>query len=401
MIMLPCPHRPPCSACPRFAEPGVAAGPLLDLEALARLHGIARVPVISGAASGFRHRARLAIRGRLGAPKIGLFELGTHRVVHVPSCVVHHPLINRVAEGVRRAMVDARLTSYSETAHLGAARYLQVVIERRSQTAQVMLVVNADPIAAPSSIESPSPADLRSCAAPASSRDPLSTCLESIRAELGAELHSLWLNFNRSRGNAILGPEFQRWRGPETVVEHFGGAQIHYPPGAFGQNNLDIAQQIVEHVRRRIPAGARVAEYYAGVGAIGLSVLAKVSSIRMNEVSPHSLAGLERGLAALDSADRAKVTVAAGPASTVIDAMTAADVVVADPPRKGLDSGLIDALAARPSRRFIYVSCGLDSFLADTNRLTASGALRLTDLTAFNLLPYTEHVETVACFDPA
>jgi tRNA/tmRNA/rRNA uracil-C5-methylase (TrmA/RlmC/RlmD family) len=393
--MLSCPHRPPCSACPRFAEPGVAAAPLLRLEALARAHGIAEVPVISGASSAFRHRARLAIRGRLGAPKIGLFELGTHRVVHVPSCVVHHPLINRVAAAVRRAMVDARLTTYSETAHLGVARYLQVVVERRSQTAQVVLIVNADPADTASSAYEPI------STASASPGDSLRACLEHIRAELGAELHSLWLNFNRGRGNAILGAEFRRWSGPETVVERFGGAEIHYPPGAFGQNNLDIAERIVGHVRERVPGGARVAEYYAGVGAIGLSVLNEVGEIRMNEISPHSLAGLERGLAALDPRDRAKATVVAGPASAALDAMSAADVIVADPPRKGLDTELADAIAARPPGRLIYVSCGLDSFLADADRLTASGGLRLTDLTAFNLLPFTEHVETLACFDRA
>ena len=62
-----------------------------------------------GARAGFRLRARLAIRGRLGAPKLGLFELGTHKLVHVPHCAVHHPLVNRVADVVRGALVDARV----------------------------------------------------------------------------------------------------------------------------------------------------------------------------------------------------------------------------------------------------------------------------------------------------
>jgi tRNA/tmRNA/rRNA uracil-C5-methylase (TrmA/RlmC/RlmD family) len=85
----------------------------------------------------------LAIRGRIGSPKIGLFEEGTHRVVHVPHCRVHHPLINRVAETVRGALIDARVPPYSEAAHRGLARYLQVVIERRSQRAQVVLSANS------------------------------------------------------------------------------------------------------------------------------------------------------------------------------------------------------------------------------------------------------------------
>jgi tRNA/tmRNA/rRNA uracil-C5-methylase (TrmA/RlmC/RlmD family) len=47
------------------------------------------------------------------------------------------------------------------------------------------------------------------------------------------------------------------------------------------------------------------------------------------------------------------------------------------------------------------VSCALSSFLEDAARLTVNGTLRLTALAAFNLLPFTEHVETVARFEHA
>jgi 23S rRNA (uracil1939-C5)-methyltransferase len=372
-----CPHRPPCPGCPRFGESGIAPAALGALDALARAHGLPAVSVISGKTAGFRLRARLAIRGRLGSPKLGLFELDTHRVVHIPNCSVQHPLINRVAAIVRRALVDARVTCYSERAQLGLARYLQVAVERSSQTAQVVIVAN--------------------CETPA----PLLGCFDLIRERLGAELHSLWFSANVGRANTILGPELQNWHGPAGVVEHFGGAAVHYPPGAFGQNNLDMAQAIIEHVRAEIPQGARVAEFYAGVGAIGLSVLARVSEIRMNEVGPHSLLGLELGLAALDAADRAKISIVPGPAGAARIAASEAQMVIADPPRKGLDPDLMSFLSEDPPERFLYISCGLDSFLNDAARLTAPGKLRLSALSAYNLLPFTGHVETVARFERA
>lgn len=372
-----CPHRPPCPACPRFGEQGLAFAARGALDDLARAHGLPEVAVISGRTAGFRLRARLAIRGRLGSPKLGLFELGTHRVVHIPHCSVQHPLINRVAGVVRRALVDARVTSYSDGAHLGLARYLQVAVERSSQTAQVVLVANS------------------------ASAEPLAACFDLIRERLGGELHSLWFNANVERSNTILGPEFHRWCGPASVVEHFGGAAVHYPPGAFGQNNLDIAQRMIEHVHGQIPQGARVAEFYAGVGAIGLSVLDRVGDIRMNEGSPHSLQGLELGLAELDPDVRAKIAVVPGAAGAAREAASGAQVVIADPPRKGLDLELTGYLSEHPSERFLYVSCGLESFLHDAARLTAHGKLRLVALTAFNLLPFTEHVETVARFERA
>jgi 23S rRNA (uracil1939-C5)-methyltransferase len=370
----PCPHRPACDGCPRYGAPGIAASAREMLDELTRVLGLPAASVISGPLSGFRHRARLAIRGRLGSPKIGLFEADSHHVVHIPNCRIHHPLINEVASIVRGALVDARVTCYSDRAHLGLARYLQVVVERSSGTAQVVLVANT------------------------ASVEPLAQCLDLIRARLGARLHSLWLNFNRQANNVILGPDFAHICGAHSVVEEFGAAAVHYPPGAFGQSNPQVAQLMVEHIRARIPADAPVTEFYAGVGAIGLSVLERISSLRLNEVSPQSLQGLELGLAQLAPQLRAKIEVVRGTAGACRHAGDGSQVIIVDPPRKGLDPDLTQYLATHPPERLIYISCGLASFMKDVAGLLGGGQLRLAELTAFNLLPFTDHVETIACF---
>ena len=373
--MTACPHRPPCPGCPRFGEPGIALAARGALEELTRIHRLPDIAVVTGNIAGFRHRARLAVRGRLGSPKVGLFELGTHRVVHIPNCSVHHPLINHVANVVRRALVDANVSCYSDAAHLGFARYLQVVVERSSQTAQIVVVANTE------------------------TAEPLAACLDLIRDRLGRDLHSLWFNANLGRSNTILGAEFQNWCGPASVVERFGGAEVHYPPGAFGQSNLEIAQLIIEHVCGQIPAGSRVVEFYAGVGAIGLSILRQVAEIKMNEVNVNSLHGLELGLERLNAAERAKVSVIPGEAGAAGLAASDVPIVIADPPRKGLDPQLSHRLSRHPPDRLIYISCEIESLRRDAAQLTAHGRLRLGGLTAFNLMPFTEHVESVACFE--
>ena len=250
-----------------------------------------------------------------------------------------------------------------------------MVVERASQRVQVVLVGNC-----------PDPG-------------PLGACLDLVRDRLGPVLHSLWFNANVARTNAILGPKFFLWCGPPSVIERFCGTAIHYPPGAFGQNNLEIAGRIVEHVRDLVPAGALVAEFYAGVGAIGLSMIDRVAGLRLNEVAPDSLRGLELGIQGLAPADRGKVEVLPGPAGVATRALDGAAVAIADPPRKGLDPALLQALCTRGPRRLVYVSCGFDTFLRDATHLTNEGGYALTGVRAYDLLPYTAHVETVACFD--
>jgi len=345
------------------------------LSMLARAQGLPRPVVVEGPAMGFRHRARLAIRGRAASPKIGIFQEGSHRITDVPRCVVHHPLVNTVAAAVKRAVRRTGVPLYGDVTHRGLLRYLQVVVERATSTAQVVLVAN----------------DV--------TPDALATTGEIVRADLGSALHSLWWNGNTTSTNAILGARWHRWAGPETTVETIGGARVFYPPGAFGQANLPLADRIVELVHGWVPRDARVLELHAGVGAIGLGLVARGQRVVFNEVSRFSLAGLNLGLDALGPDARRRTAVRRGPASNHLDAIADADVVVCDPPRRGLEPPLLAHLAAKPPARLIVVSCNPDAFLDETRMLLAGRRVRLAGLVPFALFPFTEHVETVAMFE--
>jgi 23S rRNA (uracil1939-C5)-methyltransferase len=320
-------------------------------------------------------RARLMVRGRARAPKVGIFQAGSHRIVDVPHCGVHHPLVNRVAAAVRDALRVTGTRPYAERAHVGELRALQVVVERASQSAQVVLVANTREPA------------------------PLLPLAESLRKELGDALHSLFWNGNPERTNTILGPLWSRLVGPETVRERIGGADVFFPPGAFGQANLDLADRVVERIHALVPAGARVVELYAGCGPIGLGLLARSRALAFVESGEDAVRGLRMGLAARPPEERAVALVLSGDAAAAAGLLPEAEVVIADPPRSGIAAAALDALCAAPPQRLLYLSCDLASFEAQAARLLADGRLRLASLTAFDLFPNTAHVETLACFD--
>lgn len=373
--MIVCPHRPACPGCPRLGEPALDGQVAAALEALAREHGLGPIAVRRGAPTGFRHRARLAVRGRASSPKVGIFAEGSHRIVDIPRCLVHHPLVNRVAGELRRAMIATRAAPYSDDAHQGFVRYLQVVVERGSQTAQVVVVFN-DP-----DVERARP------------------LLARLTEGLGPDLHSLFFNANLRRSNTILGKAWVKIRGPEFVQEHVGGASVYYAPGAFGQSHLDLADAIVNEVHGWVPPGASVAEFYAGAGAIGLGLARRGHRVTFNEVSEESLASLEVGRAALGPEGYDRTGVVRGGAGEARELVTKADVVIVDPPRKGLDPALLSTLGASPPERLLYVACGLPAFLNDAAALTGSRAFRLSEVVAYDLFPYTDHVELAARFD--
>jgi tRNA/tmRNA/rRNA uracil-C5-methylase (TrmA/RlmC/RlmD family) len=333
------------------------------------------------------------VRGRAGTPKIGLFQEGTHRIVDTPHCQVHHPMINQAAAALKRAIRATRTPPYADRPHVGLVRALQVVVARRSEELQLVVVVNDD--------------------APEGTK-PL---FEALALELEGDLAELWWNGNPERTNTILGPHWKRvWTvdGPRVrdlglefgmlvgtrrrFYEFFGGARVYYPPGAFGQSHLELAGALVDAVHACVPPGARVAEFYAGSGAIGLGLVKRGHEVHFNERGDASLEGLADGILALGQAG-GRATLHPGGAGEHAALVDAADVVILDPPRRGLDEALLARLRDAPPERVIYVACGLQSFLRDARTLLAGGRLALTRITPYDLFPFTEHVETLAVFD--
>lgn len=370
-----CTHRPPCPGCPRLFEGGFPERAELELRELATRVGIPGPDLTLGASTGFRHRARLAVRGRSKSPKIGIFQADSHRIVDMPDCLVHHPLINRIAGAVKRGIRTTGTKPYADEPHAGDLRSVQIVIERGSQRAQLTLVGNH------------------------SHAVPLQPLLRVLARELENDLHSLWWNGNPSRTNTILGPHWEQFSGPAAVEESIGGASVFFPPGAFGQSNLDLADRIVEDIHRAIPENARIAEFYAGCGAIGLGLVSRCQGIVFNEKADASRHGLSLGIERLDPELQSRTDVRAGKAGDATQLLEGADVVIADPPRKGLDPELLRALCKRPPGRFVYLSCGLDSFLADCTTLLDNSGLRLRSLSSYALVRHSEQVENLAIFE--
>jgi tRNA/tmRNA/rRNA uracil-C5-methylase (TrmA/RlmC/RlmD family) len=356
----------------------VAAAPAgSKLAALAHFgaeHGVALELGPSVEATGYRQRARLAVRGRAGAPLLGIFQAGSHRIADIPRCLVQHPRINEVAAALKHALRETGVEPYADAPHHGLLRYAQLVVERSSQMVQLVLVANSE------------------------ERAPLEPLIEMTTALLGARLHSLFWSPNSARSNAILGPRCEKISGPDAVQERIAGADVFFPPDAFGQANLDGYECIALQIGAWVQDGADVLELYAGVGAIGLSLLPRVARVRFNELTPGSLRGLRMGIDALPPPLRARAAVLAGRAGEHASHAREADVVIADPPRKGLDPLLREALCAAAPARFVYLSCDQGTFLSDARALLASGRLRLAQLLAYDLFPFTDHVEILALF---
>jgi 23S rRNA (uracil1939-C5)-methyltransferase len=231
------------------------------------------------------------------------------------------------------------------------------------------------------------------------SPDILGDLPNAVERRLGNRLQGLFFNAQPERSNAIFGSTMTLLVGEPTLHESIRGVDVFFPPGAFGQNHLPLFERAVQRIADLIPSGSTIAEYYCGVGSIGLALLGAAEAIRFNERSPDGLFGLEIGLAARPEDERTRATVFPGAAGERLDGLVGADLVIVDPPRRGLDPALRIALADAPPARLIYLACGLDSLISDLSILQGGGGLRLRGLEVFDFFPFTHHVETLLWLD--
>lgn len=343
------------------------------LQAWSESHGVS-LEVVVGARRGFRHRARLSSRGGGAAPRVGVFARGTHRVVNIPRCEIHHPLINQVVRALQQGAQATHVTGYDETTHRGLLRGVQICVERSTGLVRVVLVCNAK------TFESSAPLAQR------------------LEAQLGGRLHSLWWNGNPTTTNRFLGDRWHRFRGAPFLVDHLGGASVFFPPGAFAQSNPQLFDQLVKRAHGWVPEGSRVMELYAGCGAIGLGLVARAAQVTFNEISEDSLRGLRRGLEELPSQTRRRTRLLPGSADLAVAALDESSTLIVDPPRKGLSDVVVDAIGCKPPARIVYVSCGPQALIRESIAFQAAG-LFLREAVVYDLFPYTEHVETLARFE--
>ena len=169
--------------------------------------------------------------------------------------------------------------------------------------------------------------------------------------------------------------------GSTCVEARVGDATFYFKPQIFRQANLAVfANGIIPRVVQNIPAGAKVAELYSGIGIMGLNAAAKASEVLCSDSNDYVTEVFDSCVDSLDSEeDRDKLFYEALPAEEAVEEGQCddADVLLVDPPRKGLDAGVMDLLlGTHPTTRtpgslrtLIYVSCGFEALETRRERI--------------------------------
>lgn len=331
-----------------------------------------------GNIEGWRIRSKLAVRGSSSKPMIGLFKEGTHEIVDMPDCKMHHPKINEGIILLKQWISQCEIHPYEESKGVGDLRYVQFVVERGSGSIQLALVFNSEEI------------DLV-----------LSKKLEKLWMMGAGIWHSIWFNGNHKKTNTIFGPVWKLIYGSEWLWETVGEKKVCFKPATFGQANLEAFETLLRSLKRHISPGSIITEFYAGIGVIGICLLDISKKVICSEINYYSKDCFDNTLNGFSDEERSKISYKVGSASSHSDLVNQSEIVIVDPPRKGVDKKLLEEISEAPYlKELVYISCGWDSFKRDCGRLLEN-KWKLHVVEGYLFFPGSEHLETLAIFKRA
>jgi len=437
--------------------------------------------VIPSSITQWRSQAKLAVApcstwSSAAGCKIGLFKRYSHDVIAIPDCQAHHPNINHAIEVITKATKKVRTPGYEEFTGEGFLRYVQCQVELSTGKVCLSLVVNRK------RFKDTQPHLMR-LVKELKRRDP--ELWHSIWVHCNDSVGNAIFARDASRWHQLQGPPYVRESIPGSDPDKMEGL-LYFSPHVFRQGNLEgFGKLIAKEVREAIPSGSKVCELYAGVGLLGLSALlhhgkladkyedsSGLAFLRCSDSNPANVKCFERAVCSLpkhmtgltpksfnkngkknkrrsgkrgrkevsledlmksmekggsDDDPDVKVTYICSNAASALHQGQAlgADVIMVDPPRKGLDEAVLEQLckphnpnqlyAENPTllthlprhtvnwtndaRSLIYVSCGFDALARDCDKLVGSPALwKLESATGYILFPGSNHIETVVIF---
>ena len=330
------------------------------------------VPILAAPdCHGYRNKAQYPVAVKKGRAYAGFYRAGTHDVVENARCRILPEEIDAAKDAVIDYVNQYRVSVYDEATGKGLLRHIYVRRGAVSGQILVCLAVNGEKIPRPEAL------------------------IQRLSGIPG--FTTLVLSVNTKRGNAVLGDRFLTLHGPGYIEDTLCGLSFRLSPRSFYQVNHHQAQRLYEMAisQAEITKADTVLDLYCGVGTITLAMAGAAGKVIGVEVVPQAVED------AKDNAARNGILNAeffcgdAGQAALELEKSgVRPDVVVVDPPRKGLNVDTIEALRRMSPKRIVYVSCDPATLARDV-ALLKERSYTLKTAAAADLFPRCAHVETV------
>jgi 23S rRNA (uracil1939-C5)-methyltransferase len=344
-------------------------------DALRRIGGL-EVPLVgitgADAVENYRNKAIYAVGRAEGRAVTGFYRARSHDIVPTERCGIQAEVSDRAAAAVRRWMDRFSVPAYNEQLRTGVVRHVFCRYAFSTKKALVTVVSFEQRLPHPEAL------------------------VEEIRRAC-PEAAGVVLNVNKTRGNTVLAGEFTTLWGDDYIVDELCGLQFKLSPRSFYQINSAQAEKLYAKALdyAGLTGKETVLDLYCGTGTITLVMASRAARAIGAEIVEAAISDARENAARNNIANAEFICADAGEAAKMLQAGgTTPDVVVVDPPRKGLAPDVIDTIAALSPARVVYVSCDPATLARDLKLFDGYG-YKAIEATAFDMFPRCAHVECV------
>jgi 23S rRNA (uracil1939-C5)-methyltransferase len=356
-------------------------------------------PIIgSSAPFHYRNKSEYPVgRDKNGKLVAGFYAGRTHTIVSGAQCVIgieeNQPILNAVLGWMETFYIP----EYQEETGRGLVR--NIMIRCGFATGQIMVVIVANADSLPHEKEL---VERIRGALPEESRTETDRsgegCLPAESFEGRRVITGIVLNTNKDRTNVILGRKNRTLWGSDAIEDAIGNIRYRISPLSFYQVNPYQTRTLYETARAYagLTGKETVWDLYCGTGTISLYLAPYAKQVYGVEVVPDAIVNAREN-AKLNHINNAQFLT--GKAEEVLpreyqEHQIHADVIVVDPPRKGLDGSVIDTIAAMAPERVVYISCN-SATLARDLAIFAQKGYKTRKVQPVDMFPQGVHVETV------
>ena len=340
------------------------------VDSLTRLGGLKDVPLrpIIGMNSPERYRNKGAFPYGMteNGPAFGFYAPRSHRLVPVADCLIEQESVCRAIDAVKAWADRCHIRPYDEGTGKGCLRHAVV---RVTTSGELMAVVVT--------------------------KGDLPRRKELIDALSFA--NSVYWNRNDRNTNVIFGDSFTLLSGKPTLREPLCGFSFEVSPRSFLQVNPVQTQKLYGAALDLLAPkpDETAADVYCGIGTISLLLAQMAGRVIGVEVVPEAVENARENAARNGVQNASFLCV---PAEEALPKLVAngqrIDCLTVDPPRKGCDPQVIDAILASGAKRMVYVSCNPATLARDVKLLTAGG-FTVQIVQPVDMFPRCGHVETI------
>ena len=323
--------------------------------------------------SRYRNKAIYPIALVDGEVATGFYARRSHRVIPHSDCLLQPRLFTDIRDRVVDFLRRHAIPIYDEATHRGLVRGLFLRMGEVTGEVMVCLVVNGDTL-------------------------PHADTLVSELVTAFPQIKTVLLNINTRQTNVVLGAKNRILSGSGTITDALCGLRFALSPQSFYQVNRAATEKLyaVAAGYAGLTGHETLLDLYCGVGTIGLSMADRAGQVIGVEIVPEAVENA-RANAAANQITNARFIV--GDAAEAAEQLAAEgirpDVVVVDPPRKGLTPALIDTIVGMAPRRVVMVSCDSATAARDVALFAAQGYVT-REVQPVDMFPRSAHVETVA-----